>query len=331
MSARNWIAIIATLAVLAGFGGFSWFDARRTALPEGIIFGNGRLEAEQIDVSAKTPGRVERIFVREGEMVSAGDTLVEMDIAELTATLERARAQIALARQQKAEAEALVLQRQSELQLAENELARAQSLLDKGHISQAIFEHRQTALKVAEAVLGAARAHVATSESQISATEAEARRIAAQITDSTLIAAANGRVLYRLAEPGEVVPAGGAVLSLLSLEEVYMEIFLPAADAGLLRIGAEARIVFDALPDYAVPAQVSFVSPEAQFTPKQVETLEEREKLVFRVKVKIPPDLVAERIEHVKTGLRGMAYVRLSPSVAWPERLDRRIPPELFE
>ncbi|MDH3667859.1 MAG: efflux RND transporter periplasmic adaptor subunit [Paracoccaceae bacterium] len=331
MSAKNWIAIIATLAVLAGFGGYSWLDARRATLPAGIIFGNGRLEAEQIDVSAKTPGRVEQIFVREGEMVSAGDTLVQMDIAELTATLERARAQIALARQQKAEAEALVLQRQSELQLAENELARAQSLLEKGHISQAIFEHRQTALKVAEAVLGAARAHVATSESQISATEAEARRIAAQITDSTLIAAANGRVLYRLAEPGEVVAAGGPVLSLLSLEEVYMEIFLPATDAGLLRIGAEARIVVDALPDYAVPAEVSFVSPEAQFTPKQVETLAEREKLVFRVKVKIPPDLVAERIEHVKTGLRGMAYVRLSPSVVWPERLNRRIPPELFE
>ncbi len=89
--------------------------------------------------------------------------------------------------------------------------------------------------------------------------------------------------------------------------------------------------MLDVLPDYAIPAEVSFVSPEAQFTPKQVETVEEREKLVFRVRVRIPSELVARRIEHVKTGLSGVAYVRLRPSVAWPEALERRIPPELFE
>ena len=124
--------------------------------------------------------------------------------------------------------------------------------------------------------------------------------------------------MYRLAEPGEVVPAGGPILTLLSLENVYMEIFLPATEAGFLALGAEARIVLDVLPDYAIPAVVSFVSPEAQFTPKQVETLSEREKLVFRVKVTIPVELVAKRIEHVKTGVRGVAYIRLRPSVTWP-------------
>ena len=140
-----------------------------------------------------------------------------------------------------------------------------------------------------------------------------------------------GRVLYRLAEPGEVVGAGGPILTLLSLENVYMEVFLPAREAGLLPIGAEARIVLDALPDFAIPATVSFVSPEAQFTPKQVETMSEREQLVFRVRVRIPEDLVAGRIEHVKTGLRGIAVIRLAPDSAWPEALERRIPPELFE
>ncbi|MEQ8747278.1 MAG: hypothetical protein RIE06_11510, partial [Roseibium album] len=87
----------------------------------------------------------------------------------------------------------------------------------------------------------------------------------------------------------------------------------------------------DVLPDYAIPATVSFVSPEAQFTPKQVETLDEREKLVFRVRVRIPPELVAGRIEHVKTGLRGVAVVRVDADAPWPESLNRRIPPELFE
>lgn len=138
-------------------------------------------------------------------------------------------------------------------------------------------------------------------------------------------------MLYRLAELGEVVPAGEPILTLLNLEDVYMEIFLPALEAGRVPLGAEARIVLDVLPDYAIPAEVSFVSPEAQFTPKQVETVEEREKLVFRVRVRIPSELVAERIDYVKTGIRGEAYVRLRPSVAWPAALERRIPPELFE
>ena len=214
---------------------------------------------------------------------------------------------------------------------AEHELERATSLLSNENISETVFEDRQTAYQVAEAILGAAEARVATADSRIIASEAEARRIQEQIKDSSLIAPAAGRVLYRLAEPGEVVGAGSPILTLLSLDKVYMDVFLPAREAGLLPIGAEARIVLDALPDYAIPATVSFVSPEAQFTPKQVETLSEREQLVFRVRVRIPQELVEGRIEHVKTGLRGEAIVRLNAQNAWPEHLERRIPPELFE
>ena len=120
-------------------------------------------------------------------------------------------------------------------------------------------------------------------------------------------------------------------MTILSLDKVYMDVFLPAREAGLLPIGADARIVLDALPNYAIPATVSFVSPEAQFTPKQVETLSEREQLVFRVRVRIPQELIEGRIKHVKTGLRGEAIVRLNSQNTWPERLERRIPPELFE
>jgi HlyD family secretion protein len=264
-------------------------------------------------------------------MVTRGQVLAEMDTAELRALLARAEAETALARQNKAEAEALVLQRQSELRLAVLELSRTQALVGKGHVSEALFDERKTARDVAHAVLGAAEAFVKTAESRIAVAEAEVLRIQTQIDDSRLIATADGRVLYRLAEPGEVVAGGAPVLTILSLANVYMEIFLPAAQSGLLPIGADARIVLDALPDFAIPAHVSFVSPEAQFTPKQVETLSEREKLVFRVKVRIDPERVRERIEHVKTGLRGMAYVKLDPGVDWPEALEQRIPDALFE
>ncbi len=320
---------VALLGIAAA--AFTLLDARREQLPNAIVWGNGRLEADQVDIAAKLSGRVEAILVAEGALVEVGQRIAQMDTAELMAALDRAEAETALAQEQLAEAEALVLQRESELRRADHELDRAVSLVAKGHIPESTFEDRQTEREVAAATLRAAKAKVNTAHRSIAAQEAEARRVQSLIDDTRLVSPVAGRVLYRLAEPGEVVNAGGALVTLLSLEDVYMEVFLPAADAGRIAIGADARIVLDVLPDYAIPAVVSFVSPEAQFTPKQVETLSEREKLVFRVRVRIPPDLVRARIEHVKTGVRGLAYVSLSPSLDWPETLNRRIPPELFE
>lgn len=325
-------SILAVIGLLIAGGAIYMSTAKNgKGLPPGFVQGNGRIEAEQVEIAPTIAGRVERVMVSEGKLVSAGDVLVEMDTDELTAALDRAEAEVALARQTKAEAEAVVVQRESEQRRAEHELVRATSLLAGSNIPETVFEERETGHEVALAVLGAAKARVATADAQIAAAEAEARRIAAQIKDSVLEAPMPGRVLYRLAEPGEVVGAGSPILTLLSLENVYMEVFLPAREAGLLPIGTDARIVLDALPDYAILASVTFVSPEAQFTPKQVETLDEREQLVFRVRVRIPEDLVKGRIEHVKTGVRGVAVIRLDRDEAWPDALQQRIPRELFE
>ncbi|MCV3271478.1 HlyD family secretion protein [Roseobacter sinensis] len=325
------IILVATALLLAGVAAYQYISGNGDGLPAGFVQGNGRIEAEEVEIAPTIAGRVEKVLVAEGSLVAPGDVLVEMDTDELSAALDRAKAEVALAHQTKAEAEAVVVQRQSEKHRAAQEFERARSLLASENIPESLFEERETEHQVAEAVLGAAMARVATAESQIAAAEAEVRRIAAQIEDSTLFAPMQGRVLYRLAEPGEVVGSGAPIMTILSLENIYMEVFLPAREAGLLPIGAEARIVLDALPDFAIPATVTFVSPEAQFTPKQVETLSEREQLVFRVRVRIPEDLVAGRIEHVKTGLRGISVIRLDAAAAWPEALERRIPPELFE
>ncbi|MEX0339627.1 MAG: HlyD family secretion protein [Arenibacterium sp.] len=325
------IFLAVSVFVLGGVAAYMLISDTNDVLPEGFVQGNGRLEAEQVEIAPILAGRVTRVTASEGSLVNTGDVLVEMDTDELSAALDRAKAEVALAHQAKAEAEAVVVQRKSERRWAHHELERAKALLTGENISETVFEARETAYEVADAVLGASLARVATAESQIAAANAEVRRISAQLEDSTLFAPMPGRVLYRLAEPGEVVGAGGPILTILSLENVYMEVFLPAREAGLLPIGAEARIVLDALPDYAIPATVSFVSPEAQFTPKQVETLSEREQLVFRVRVRIPEELIAGRIEHVKTGLRGIAVIRLDSNATWPDELERRIPPELFE
>ncbi|MEX0339210.1 MAG: HlyD family secretion protein [Arenibacterium sp.] len=319
------------LLLIGGAGIYAYTAENGDDLPPGFVQGNGRIEAEQVEIAPIFAGRVAQVLVSEGAIVSPGEILVTMDVDELEAAQDRAKAQVALARQAKAEAEALVLQRESEKRRAKLQLKRATVLLTGENISETIYEERETSYQVAEAVLGAANARVETADAQIAAAEAEVRRIASQIEDSALSAAMPGRVLYRLAEPGEVVGAGAPVLTLLSLENIYMEVFLPAREAGLLPIGSEARIVLDVLPDYAIPAVVSFVSPEAQFTPKQVETLDERQRLVFRVRIRIPQELVQSRIEFVKTGLRGVAVIRLDDDLAWPDAFEQGIPNELFE
>jgi HlyD family secretion protein len=134
-----------------------------------------------------------------------------------------------------------------------------------------------------------------------------------------------GRVLYRLAEPGEVLGAGGKALTLVNLDDVYMEIYLPSEQAARATIGAEARITVDYIPGRAAPGTVSFVSPEAQFTPKQVETRSERDKLMFRVKIQVPKAAVAQYADHIKTGVRGIGYVKLDKSTAWPDWLQNLI------
>jgi HlyD family secretion protein len=132
-----------------------------------------------------------------------------------------------------------------------------------------------------------------------------------------------------LGERGEVLPAGGKVLTILDLTDIYMEIYIPANAAVRTAIGTDARVVFDVAPHYAAVARVSFVAPEAQFTPKQVETASERDKLMFRVKVQLPPERVEPYLERVKTGIRGVAYIRVDPMTPWPAFLETRFPDPL--
>jgi HlyD family secretion protein len=201
---------------------------------------------------------------------------------------------------------------------AEGALLEAQAQLQ---MSEAALVQQEAQRAAADAALAAARIDVDYREAAIAAAAARIERIRTDIGDSTLIAPIRGRVLYRLAEPGEVLAAGGKVVTVLELSDVYMTIYLPTEEAGRTVIGAEGRIVLDAAPYLVIPAAVSFVAPRAQFTPKEVETRAEREKLMFRVKVRIDPELLARNSEKVKTGLPGVAYVRLDPRADWPERL----------
>lgn len=298
------------------------------AVPEGFALGNGRIEATEVDVATKLPGRLAEVRVHEGDRVEPGQVVAVLDTDALEAQRRQAQAELRRARQEREHARAVVEQHLSELDLARRELVRLQRLSRSDqYVSEEQVDQARTRVRTAEAALRAAEVQVVATEAAIEAAQASIERIEVDIADSTLTAPRGGRVLYRLAEPGEVLGAGGKVLTLLDLSDVYMVIFLAATEAGRVPLGAEARIVLDAAPEYVVPAEVSFVAPRAQFTPKQVETQSVREQLAFRVKVRIAPQLLARYEDLVKTGVPGVAYVQVRPQVPWPEQLTPRLPP----
>ena len=340
---------------LAVIGTGLWWLTRPSTLPNGFVASNGRVEAVEIDIATKIAGRVKAILVNEGDFVHPGEVLVRMDTATLEAQLREANAARTQARvavttaenfqaqrqsERKATA-ALITQRTAELTLATKRLKRALALRGSGAISaqaiddsRAAFDSAAAAMRASEAQLAAADAAVrfATSsvtaaQSGIDAATATVERIQADIDDSALRAPREGRVQYRVAQPGEVLGAGGTVLTMIDLGDVYMSFFLPTAAAGRVALGSEVRVVLDAAPSYVIPAKISFVADVAQFTPKTVETRDERQKLMFRVKARFAPSLLRRHSRQIKTGLPGMAYVRLDSHLSWPANLQVRLPP----
>ncbi|AVO38246.1 HlyD family secretion protein [Pukyongiella litopenaei] len=323
---KRYGTIAVALIVLLGGAYAFWLGRQSAELPAGIVSSNGRIEAERIDVAAKLPGRIAEVRVSEGQWVEAGDLVAHMDTAEIDAQLRQAQAAVTQAEQQKLQTEALLNQRLSEQEFAQAEFARAEQLAAKGHVPQELVDQRRATLITADAGVAAARAGIDLATATIASAEATVERLQSIRADAELVAPHRGRVQYVLAKAGEVVGAGGRVVTLTDLTDIYMTIFLPARDAGLLAIGAEARIVLDPIPDYVVPAQVTFVASSAQFTPKSVETADERDQLMFRVKLTIPADLLEEYQQQAKAGVAGVGYVRVDDTVDWPDALQVKLP-----
>jgi HlyD family secretion protein len=319
------LALIVILLVGAGY--VVWQQQRAdTEVPLGFARTNGRIEAERVNVATKYAGRLKEVLATEGDAVTAGQVLARMDTAELEAQLREAEAGVRQSEQQLDQAIALLAQRRSELTLADQQLSRSLQLVEKGITTRETVDQRRAAKLTAEAAVRNASAQITLAKAMIESATAKVERIKTELDDAVLRAPRAGRVQYRLALPGEVLAGGGKVLTLLDLTDVYMTIFLPTKDAGRLALGSEARIIFDAAPQYVVPAYVSFVAADAQFTPKYVETQSEREKLMFRVKVQIPPEILEKYAALVKTGVPGVAYVKVSRQATWPLRLEVRLP-----
>lgn len=316
------------IGIFITFAAILWWSLRPSGLPPGIVAGNGRIEATEIDIATKAPGRIIQILAKEGDFVQA------------ESAYNTALAIVAQRESEQTAAKAMVEQRRAELDAAKNRMRRSQRLVGQGAVPQQQVDDDRARVQGIQAAVSAALAQVAAahasieaaksqviqSQSVIEAVKATVDRLQADINDSELKAPLNGRVQYRIAEPGEVLGAGGRLLSMVDLTDVYMTFFLPTEAAGKVALGSDIRLVLDALPNYVIPAKASFVASVAQFTPKTVETESERLKLMFRVRARIDPHLLKQHIDQVKTGVPGMAYVKLDPAAAWPTNLEIKLP-----
>ena len=343
--------IILAVALCGAFALYDFIANRKPYDTTKFVMGNGRIEATEVTISAKLAGRIEKIYIEEGQLVTNGQKLVEMQTDELRADLLKAKAALAEAEAKVKEAESAIAVREAEAEAAKGTVAEKKSQLRGAENKERRFkstasgalpvteiedaetmvQSHKAQLMSAEASAQKAAAEVESAKSRLEVARADVEaqkaaiaRIEVDINDCTIVAKHDGRIQYRIAQLGEMVGAGAGILNLVDLTDVYMTLFVPEKLIGSIAQGAECRIVLDAVPGFAIPANISYISSIAQFTPKTVETDVEREKLMFRVRARIPAERLRKYIEYARTGLPGVAYVRLDPNAKWPEFLHLR-------
>ena len=341
-----WAVLV--VALCGAFWLYNVIANRKPYDTEKFVMGNGRIEATEVTISAKLAGRIEKIYIEEGDLVTNGQKLVEMQTDEIRADLLKAKAALAEAEAKVKEAESAISVKEAEAEAAKGTVAEKQSQLrgvenkerrfkstTAGALPVTEIEDAETMVQAHKAQLMSAEAsaqkavaevesakrRLEVAKANVEAQKAAISRIEVDLDDSTIVARHDGRIQYRIAQLGEMVGSGAGILNLVDLTDVYMTIFIPEKLVGRIAQGAECRIVLDA-GQQPIPATISYVSSIAQFTPKTVETEVEREKLMFRVRARIPADLLKKYIEYARTGLPGVAYVRLDPEAEWPEFLQ---------
>ena len=306
--------------IIIGAVGFAIWKNRQLQASElnGIAAVNGRLELKRLDIATLYPGRVEEILVQEGNEVKRNQPLARLSSSISQAQVSAAQAQKKRAEESVARALSEIDARQQQVNVTKLELNNAQKLRLDNLISSSELERRQAAYKASLAAVNTTQAAVAQAQAQLEQAQS-------QNTDMLIKTPKDGRVEYQIAEVGNVLGAGGKVVSLLDPTDTYINVFLTAPQMNQLKLGDEARIVIDGM-DAVFPANITFIANNAQFTPKSVETTEERAKLMFKVKLQLPMDIALKYKLLLKGGMTGLGYVKYDQQAQWPAQLNVRLP-----
>ncbi len=311
MSSKRRIGIAAAVVAVAAITLFILLGRDRR--PQGI-FASGTVEATEADLGFQVAGRIERVAAREGDRVEQGTELAALDRSELSARRAAAEAQVAAARavlnelergfraEEVAQGRAAFRAAQENLDNVRSDYERTQRLFDGGAVSQQLRDRQQTATELAQAEYdraieqlrilesGPRQERIAAQRATLAQAEAGLRQIDAALEYAIVKAPFAGVISVKHREPGETVPAGSPVLTIRNMDDRWVRIYVRADEVGRISLGSDATITADSYPDRSYAGRVVFLSDEAEFTPRNVQTTEERVKLVYRVKVQITGD-----------------------------------------
>ncbi|WP_239323796.1 HlyD family secretion protein [Snodgrassella gandavensis] len=318
--------LLFVLVVLVLVGLAVWINMRsHTALPDGFAGGNGRMELKRLDVATLYSGRVVEMKVDEGDVVAKNQVLAELSSDQTSSKLAAARADKLRAQENVAKAEAEIAAQQQAHKVAQMDLDNTRQLRSDELVSSPELRRRLADRDAAIAKVKAAQAARAEAQAAVKQAQAQIDATSSANNDMLIRAPKAGRVEYRIAEAGNVLGEGYKVVSLLDPTDVTLSVYLPTDTIGKLKLGDEARIILDGM-NAVWPAKVDFIDSSAQFTPKFVETLNERQKLMYKVKLRIPPQIALQYSGLLKGGLTGNGYIRLDNSKAWPQQWQVNLP-----
>jgi HlyD family secretion protein len=293
---------IPILILLLGLSAYVYFFRIRPAREvDPTVRGSGSIETTEVVISAKIPARVLSITVAEGDAVTAGQTLATLDCADLDVRVAQAEAQLAAARAARVQAQAGERQARAQtaplgvqLDLATKERARAHNLFKSGGATQRTVDQAEAAYsnvaeqqRAAELAVKVAASAVEVAGAQVGLAEKTLALAQTSRAECTLVAPVDGVVVSRTREPGELVLPGASLLELGQLSKVYTWIYVPNEEVGRVRLGQKAALRADTYPDRVFDGVVARINDEAEFTPKSIQTKEDRTRLVYGVKVTI--------------------------------------------
>lgn len=308
--------VIACLIIIIGGGVFVYKKVTNNE-SEYVLKGNGRIEGREISVATKFSGRIVKLNADEGDVVKKGQLLAVLDSRSLVADIDASKAKSEEILKQIAATDANIKATRSDIKFYEKEVERSKTLIKQNFSSQLELDKNTNYLEKSQAQLTNLEATKKALQASHKSLLASIKAKEIDLGDMKIYAPSNGVILYKLVENGEMLGNNGKLFIMYNPDDLYMTVYMPSEKAGQVILGDSAIIKLDAYGDKIFPAKVTFVAEKAEFTPKEVETQKEREKLVFRVKLTLDNNSSRE----AKPGMPGDGYIKMDSSKDWPSYL----------
>lgn len=304
--------VLPILIVLVLFVGLSLYFFKKQEKPRGLLILHGRVEGKEINIGSKVQGRIIRLYKRESDPVKKEELLAELRPDEYLAMLYSAQKEVQAAEETVLMAQSYLLKSQATVEQAKKDLERYRALFQEGLVSKRDLEIAELNYISALAELKVNERYAAQAKAKQSSALQRLKEVEVYFRETKIYAPADGVILSRVAEEGEVVNPGQVIYNMVDLNKLYIKVYIPEPELGKVKLGQQARVYVDAYPDRYFNGTLTRVYEQAEFTPKNVETKDERVKLVFGAEVSVenPEGLL-------KPGMPADVVLKIDPKAEW--------------